>query len=252
MTGKPWFRLYSDMPDNPKIGMLDDAAHRCWIECLCFAAQQGESGRVGTLKEINWKCRRDYTEQLQTLVECDALRVTCDVYYVSQWRHRQYESDSSRERTQKYRERKKVEKTAPVVTSQERHTDRHSDAPRTEQSRADTEIDSVTDVTGVPPPAVPPIDFKKIIFNEGLVYLSAATGKPKESLRSLVGKWISRGGEANVAAAIIAAQKESAIEPIGFIEKTLGKPNGKPKLQHTGFADTDYAGSAKDSGFVVV
>lgn len=143
---KQWFRVYADMPENPKIGMLDDASYRCWIECLCFAAQQGDSGRIGTLQEINWKLRRDYTEQLKILITRDAIRLNGDVYYVKNWRHRQYESDSSKTRTQKYRAAKKLDKSKDDVTSQQSHGDVTVTPP--EQNRTDTEINPLTPLQG--------------------------------------------------------------------------------------------------------
>lgn len=141
MSGKPWFRLYADMPDNTKVGMLDDASHRAWVECLCFATRQGESGKIGTLDEINWMARRDYSEQLKVLLERELVTQIGDVYYVKNWRHRQRESDTSKARTRKYREAKKSGKSKKDVTSHTRHQKRHGDAP-------DTETDTEKEIEG--------------------------------------------------------------------------------------------------------
>ncbi len=93
---------------------------------------------------------------------------------------------------------------------------------------------------------VPPsIDFKKIIFDSGLKFLSDRTSKKPESLRPILGKWCKEWGDSVTAAAIMEAQKFQAVDPISFIERQLrGKTHGKPR-----FAEQDYR--AGTEGFIV-
>ncbi len=67
----------------------------------------------------------------------------------------------------------------------------------------------------------PPIDFKKIIFDEGLKFLSKATGRKPEALRGLLGKWCKDRGDPAVAGAIVKAQNYSPVDPVSYIEKEL-------------------------------
>lgn len=79
-----------------------------------------------------------------------------------------------------------------------------------------------------PDPTPPPVDFKKVIFDEGLRWISTQAGRTPTTMRSLMGKWVRDYGEAAVAGAIMAAQKASAVDPISFIEKVLRESkNGK-------------------------
>lgn len=73
------------------------------------------------------------------------------------------------------------------------------------------------------------VDFKRIIFRDGLKWLAQRTGKTEKQLRPLVGKWCKAGDDV-VAGALITAQKQSAVEPISFIEKIISSKyaqNGK-------------------------
>ena len=66
-----------------------------------------------------------------------------------------------------------------------------------------------------------PVDFKRIIFNEGLRYLSGATNKQTAQLRPLLGKWCKEYGDAATATALMEAQKFQAVEPVSYIEQFL-------------------------------
>lgn len=76
------------------------------------------------------------------------------------------------------------------------------------------------------------IDFKKIVFDEGLKFLAARTGRPAEKLRPLVAKWCHSRGDPAVASALIAAQKASAVDPISFIENQLSNKNATTSKPH--------------------
>lgn len=79
-----------------------------------------------------------------------------------------------------------------------------------------------------PPTETKPVDFKKVIFDEGLRWICAQGDRTPPSTRALIGKWIRDYGEAAVSGAIIAAQKASAVNPVAFIEKVLKESkNGK-------------------------
>lgn len=60
-----------------------------------------------------------------------------------------------------------------------------------------------------------PVDFKKHIFTDCLKLVGG------ESKRSLVGKWLRDYGEEKVIAAFLACQRNSAVDPIPYIEKTM-------------------------------
>lgn len=85
-----------------------------------------------------------------------------------------------------------------------------------------------------PPQHDKAVDFKKVIFDEGLRWLSEQAKRTPTSMRSILARWCKLYGDAAVAAALVRGQKFSPVEPISFIEKFLkdgeyekaGKSNG--------------------------
>jgi uncharacterized protein YdaU (DUF1376 family) len=81
------------------------------------------------------------------------------------------------------------------------------------------------------------VDFKKLIFNQGLKYLASATDKQVDRLRPILGKWCKVYGDAATATAIMEAQKFQAVEPVSYIEQFLkGKKHEAVKSNNNGSA----------------
>lgn len=124
-----WFRLYGDMPSDPKIGTLTDGEFRTWIELLCAASKTEQSGDTGLNADtIDWALRRDVTVTLPRLLERELVTVGDNGnYFIRAWEKRQYKSDTSADRTRRYRAKLKasaaVESKNGTVTSQKRHGD---------------------------------------------------------------------------------------------------------------------------------
>lgn len=62
---------------------------------------------------------------------------------------------------------------------------------------------------------------KDRIWGPCLDWLSARSGKPPDKLRPMVGKWISRHGEARVLEAMNTASVTVPLDPVSYIERTL-------------------------------
>lgn len=105
----PWFRLYRELKDDPKIGCLTDAEFRCYIESLCWACERGDSGKTGlTLENANWAFRRNVQDAVTSLLQKRLFCVTdTGEIQIPSWNKRQPSSDSSNERVRKYREKHK-------------------------------------------------------------------------------------------------------------------------------------------------
>ena len=109
--GMPWFRLYSEMIDDPKIGTLSDAEFRLWVEILCLACENGNGGDTNlTVSETEWKLRKAVSETVKKLLHIgivtfqkrsDGQETLC----VPKWNKRQLRSDTSTPRVQKFREK---------------------------------------------------------------------------------------------------------------------------------------------------
>jgi len=108
MSGMPWFRMYSEMIEDPKVGSLQDGEFRLWVELLCLACLSGADGDTQmTIEELNWKLRRNVSETFLKL-QCNNLVVSCNVggretVKITNWNKRQYPSDNSTSRVIKFR-----------------------------------------------------------------------------------------------------------------------------------------------------
>ncbi len=90
-------------------------------------------------------------------------------------------------------------------------TDAPEDAVRTQQGRKEEEVkedNSRRDGRTV----------KAIIFGEGKAWLAEKTGKPQQSFGGLINRSLKAHGEDAVLLALVAAQKEDAIDPVAWIE----------------------------------
>ena len=113
MAGYPWFRMYHEMIEDPKIGTLSDQEFRLWVELLCLACAFGKDGDTGlTVEELCWKLRRNVSETLQSRLcnGCISIEETINgrkTVIIKNWKKRQFQSDSSTTRVRKCRELKK-------------------------------------------------------------------------------------------------------------------------------------------------
>jgi hypothetical protein len=134
-----------------------------------------------------------------------------DYFEVTGWRHQKID----RPQSPKY--------PAPIAD--------HSPNPRDGKDEGRDEVEeedqtSETIVSGAEAPTVEnvvPIDAKTALFRDGLRTLSAISGRPEGTLRSIIGKWLKLAGDdcAAVHAAINRARDQRVIEPIAWIEKAL-------------------------------
>lgn len=118
----PWFRLYTEIIDDPKTGTLSDSAFRTYIELLCLARQYGDDGETGmTPDTIDWKLRRNASVTLQELLQANLVTANDDeTIAIPAFSNRQRKSDTSAERVRKCRENKKKKECNVTETLEER------------------------------------------------------------------------------------------------------------------------------------
>lgn len=135
-----WFRFHADALDNPRLQKLDPDLFRFWVNLQCVLAQEknSSSGRLPDVTEISFRLRTpvcNTVDKLDLLVDngllsyksvtkCDEM---CDesvtdgngngpqksldfseikkIYFLRNWEKKQYKSDTSSDRTRRYRER---------------------------------------------------------------------------------------------------------------------------------------------------
>lgn len=142
-----WFRMYGEMMDDPKIGTLDDAAFRTWVELLCTACKAEDGGNTHlTENDIDWAFRRNAHETLQKLLQRDLVTVTeTGEIVITSWEKRQKKSDSSTDRVRAHRQKAKQDKDPQEDPQDETLQKRKGNGleKRREEKNKDTSLDAM-------------------------------------------------------------------------------------------------------------
>jgi hypothetical protein len=131
----PWFRFYSEFEDDPKVVRMSEPMQLRLVKVFCSHCKEvtmSEDDRA-----FKWHISEEELAATKALfIEKGFID---ENWTPLNWNKRQYISDSSTDRTRRYRERKR--------TSQERHSDGHVTEPVTTVTKcdaleADTEADT--------------------------------------------------------------------------------------------------------------
>lgn len=144
-----WFRMYAEFADDPKVQMMPEHMQRRLVMLFC------ERCKDVTVSErhraFSWRISdADLAETKALFIEAGFID---EDWNVLNWNKRQFISDSSTDRTRRYRERKR--------TSHDRHGDNDEtkrDAPDTDtDTEADTENRGEEKRASAPPPRPVPV-----------------------------------------------------------------------------------------------
>lgn len=106
---KTWIRLYTKIPDDPKVQSLPPVLFRFWINCLCIAARA--DGNLPPIEQLAFALREPTSKiepMAKKLVAAGLLDVDpSGTFRPHEWNDWQYESDGSTERVKRFRERSK-------------------------------------------------------------------------------------------------------------------------------------------------
>ena len=128
-----WFRLYTDVLDDPKVQRLPAPLFRTWINLLCLAGKG--DGLLPGLADIAFALRLDEDDAVEAVGALTArglLELVEGTLVPHNWHGRQFASDNVSERVKRFRER------ARVVPGNDAHTLRET-PPDQIQNRSDTE-----------------------------------------------------------------------------------------------------------------
>lgn len=100
----PWFRLYTEFEDDPKVRSLPDSMQirLVWL----FCERRKEVTWSDRQRAFQWRCSDE--ELAATKKEFISAGFIDEKWNVLNWNKRQYVSDSSTERTREYRQRQKA------------------------------------------------------------------------------------------------------------------------------------------------
>lgn len=188
-----WFRFYADAMRNPKVLRLSDSDFRLWVRLLAIASEN--DGKIPAAADLKLALgmRLDHLlGGLKRLISGGLVDDLGGSYEPHNWGKFQYKSDTSTPRVTLHRAKRNVSETPP---------DTDTDIP----------VDKSTGQNVIP------IDPAKVMFDAGIRLLGQA-GIAEPKARALLGKWKRDYGDADVMAALGKAQREGAIDPVGFIE----------------------------------
>jgi hypothetical protein len=149
MAKLPWFKLYIEIMDDPKLSYFTGDQFRILIYLMCLARESDEPGLIKlTPTEIAWRVRRPIEEVEDTIKICQQgakpiIKLVDDGMILVKFLERQYEKPSdtpqaTRERKQKQRDKEKCH--ADVTPSHAIDTDTDTDQD------TDKEVDQKKDL----------------------------------------------------------------------------------------------------------
>ncbi len=128
-----WFRFYDEALNDKKVQRLAPHLFKTWINLLCLASKG--AGKIPNDDDIAFELRisvQDAKQQVEDLILAGLIDIQPDgARAPHNWEERQFISDTSVERTRKYRERLKKKSSdvtvTPVVTPPESESESDTD-----------------------------------------------------------------------------------------------------------------------------
>ncbi len=157
---RPWFRVYSEALDNPKLQRLNGNTFKAWFNVACLANVSEPRGTLPAIKDIAFRLRlsdRQAQTMVRELVDARLLDETPSGYAMHDWdgpNGWQYESDA---RATEGRQKR----GDSAAESPQFRSETLSDAPPradTEQKQSRTESETEADTEGVRAAVHPDLD----------------------------------------------------------------------------------------------
>lgn len=227
-----WYRAYDGTATDPKFGEIALAvgcsrsvALATWQTILESCAATNDGGRFIVTPR---RCAVILAEPMATIeavfAEMTAMGMLAATS-VCAWSKRQYESDSSTERSRKHRERRR----SGLATLQGRSAtppDTDTDTEYSEPNGSDASASRIL------PPAEDspsPTDWQTRLWREGTQIFVEMTGMPEPAVRKLIGKWRKTAKDdcRQVLRVLEDARDHNPSDPIPWIEGAL-RNRGKP------------------------
>ncbi len=139
-----WFRLYSEVVNDPKVQKLPCEDFRAWVNLLCLASEN--DGKLPPIEDVAFALRmtldgaRTVVERLSSGGLIDRVSGGADGYHYAPhgWAKRQYKSDTSTERVKRFRQRSETVSETPPETE----TDTEQRVTKVTHIRASDQFDA--------------------------------------------------------------------------------------------------------------
>lgn len=147
----PWFRFWSEFDSDPKVQSMPEEMQRRLVMLFCERCRDVTVTLSDDDRKFHWRVTAEELASTKALFIRKGF--IDESWMVQNWEKRQFVSDSSKERTKRWRDRHKI----AHVTSQERHepvTTRHCDALDTD-TETETDKKKKDTLRFVPPEWIP-------------------------------------------------------------------------------------------------
>lgn len=198
-----WWRFYSDAINDPKLLRLSDELFRAWTTLLCLASKNG--GVLPPADDIALTLRMKpakVAEWITKLVSSKLLDKTETGFVPHNWDVRQYKSDVSTARVQRYRNAKRNVSSKVTSAVSETASDTEQIQSRAEQTR-DVSIEA---------------DLAKAI-----VKAFEAANSPNLPDTSRVGLWITQGYDPAIILAVVTdiVRKKPSLQSLNYFDNAI-------------------------------
>lgn len=137
----PWFRMYGEFANDPKVQMMSEAMQRRLVMILCLRCSNGDVTLHDVTPDVavSFQLRISMDEVAETKALFMARGFIDEDWNIVNWEKRQYVSDSSAERVRRFRDsRKKAAQLSNgcnvTVTPPDTDTDTDIDIGKTDSS----------------------------------------------------------------------------------------------------------------------
>jgi len=145
-----WFRMYSEVMDDPKVQRLPSDLFKSWVNILCMACKNDGTVNVSDLAFGLRISDKKGEEVLSALLAAGLIEIEENKIMPHNWNGRQFISDTSNERVRRFRERHgnvscNVTETTDV-TKDDNQSKRYGNRSETfHETPPDTDTDTDTD-----------------------------------------------------------------------------------------------------------
>lgn len=134
-----WFRMYSDVLDDPKVQKLPPVVFKVWVNLLCLAGRN--DGVLPGIEDIAFALRIDEgvtRDMVRDLIQRGLLDEG-DGLSPHNWAERQFKSDKDQTATERKRAQRAREKQADTTVDVTRDVTDESQPPEQSRTEADSE-----------------------------------------------------------------------------------------------------------------
>jgi len=119
-----WFRLYTDILEDPKVQKLPPELFKFWVNILCLASKH--EGKLPSIDDVSFSLRLPLHETelaFHSLEKANLISEYNGSKTPHNWRKRQYKSDTSTERVKRFRNAKRNVTVTPPDTDTDTDTE---------------------------------------------------------------------------------------------------------------------------------